>query len=635
MRLILANQIDRIFMIIGTLFTIYILITIVELFQQASEHYTTFVLGIFTLTALLTVRNILRDGSQGFKFWFRLSFFGLISIMSVMVGVYLRYHAIRLETIQPFITNTDIFVGWFMLGSLLLICWFHWGTILTLVISASILYFFQGHRLTSLILRHDEFSTSFVMSYMGMDTVAGIFWFVPLAAGYIYFLIIFAALLIGIGMLPLVIEMGKSLGNKIRGGAAFPAIIGSSMTGAVMGQAVSNVMLTGQMTIPMMKKHGFSREFAGSIEAVASTSGQLLPPILGLAAFIIAAFLDIAYIKVALCATLPAFLYVFGITTGILLAARVFNLGYLQEEVNTLLIKRLLPTFAGAFLTVLALLLFYYSASIAALAGIGVTIVLSLCQGKKYRPKFKTFLSSFKDGLEVCALLCLLLLAIGPLAQMATTTNLAGKLCAVLSRFIPHNLPLLMAGTMIVSLLLGMGLPTPVAYLLVAITLGPFLQQFGVPALYAHMFVFYFAIFSTITPPVAISCLAASKLSGGSYLGTAREALKLAVPTFVIPYAFIFNPSLLEFPKISVSALIAFLLTFLVMLCCSVTIYGFFLRRIKIMERILFGVSSVLGISYLITNGTYHLAMFLGFSALSVLWTLLSKGPTTSKINGP
>jgi len=192
-----------------------------------------------------------------------------------------------------------------------------------------------------------------------------------------------------------------------------------------------------------------------------------------------------------------------------------------------------------------------------------------------------------------------------------------------------------MAGTMIVSLLLGMGLPTPVAYLLVAITLGPFLQQFGVPALYAHMFVFYFAIFSTITPPVAISCLAASKLSGGSYLGTAREALKLAVPTFVIPYAFIFNPSLLEFPKISVSALIAFLLTFLVMLCCSITIYGFFLRRIKIMERILFGVSSVLGISYLITNGTYHLAMFLGFSALSVLWTLLSKGPTTYKINGP
>ncbi len=633
MRLILAKQIDRIFMIIGTLFTIYILITIVELFQQASEHYTTFVLGIFTLTALLTVRNILKDGSQGFKFWFRLSLFGLVSITSVMVGVYLRYHAIRLETIQPFITDTDILTGWFMIVSLLLLCWLHWGTILTLVISASILYFFQGHRLTSLILRHDEFSTSFAMSYMGMDTIAGVFWFVPLAASYIYFLIIFAALLIGIGMLPLVIEMGKGLGNKIRGGAAFPAIIGSSMTGAVMGQAVSNVMLTGQMTIPMMKKHGLSPEFAGAIEAVASTSGQLLPPILGLAAFIIAAFLNIAYIEVALSATLPALLYVFGITIGILLASRALNLGYLQEEVDTSLIKRLLPTFAGAFLTVLALLLFYYSASVAALAGIVVTIVLSLCQGKKYRPNFRTFVSSFKDGLEVCTLLCLLLLAIGPLAQMATTTNLAGKLCAILGKFIPENLPLLMAGTMIVSLLLGMGLPTPVAYLLVALTLSPFLQQFGVPALYAHMFVFYFAIFSTISPPVAISCLAASKLSGGSYLGTAREALKLAVPTFLIPYAFIFNPSLLKFPKISVSALIAFLLTILVMLCCSITIHGFFLRRIRIMERIFFGVSTALGIWYLITNGTYPLAMFLGSTALCVLWIFTSKGLINSKIS--
>ena len=625
MRLKLVKLINRIFLILASIFSIYILTTIIELFQQASQHYTTFVFGIFCLTALLTVRDILNDNSKGFKFYFRLSLFGLASLISIIIGLYLRYHAIRLETIQPFITNQDIIVGWFLLGTLILLTWFHWGTILTVIIGTSILYVFKGHLLTSPILQHSEFSISFAMSYMGMDTTGGIFWFVPLAADKIFFLIIFAALLIGIGMLPLVIELGKWMGRRVRGGAAFPAIVGSAMTGSVMGQAVSNTMLTGQLTIPMMKKHGFNREFAGSIEAVASTSGQLLPPILGLAAFIIASFLNIAYIQVALCATLPAFLYVAGVIIAVLLAARAYNLGYLHEHVNTTIIYRLLPTFAGSFCTVLLLLLLYYSPSVAALSGISVMFILCFLQGRKYRPTFKILTDSFRNGLEICTVLCLLLLAIGPLAQMATMTNLAGKLGIVLSRVLPHNLPLLLAGTMIVSLILGMGLPTPVAYLVVAITLTPFLQELGVPALYAHMFVFYFAIFSTISPPVAISCLAAAKISGGTFLGTARESLRIALPTFIIPFAFIFNPSLLTFPKVSVASLIAFLLTTITMLFASIAFYGFFLRKLNIVERTCFGISATLALLYLILHISYFLPISIGLSVLVILWILIGR----------
>jgi len=155
MRHKLAEQLDRTFLILGVAFSLYLIITIVELFQQASEHYTTFVLGIFILVALLTIRDILGDESKGFKFWFRLCLFGLASIVAICVGVYLRYNAIRLETIQPFITDQDIIVGWFMLGSLLVLTWLHWGTILTSIIALSILYFFQGHLLSSPIIRHD------------------------------------------------------------------------------------------------------------------------------------------------------------------------------------------------------------------------------------------------------------------------------------------------------------------------------------------------------------------------------------------------------------------------------------------------------------------------------------------------
>jgi TRAP transporter 4TM/12TM fusion protein len=625
MRQRLADRISKVFFVLGSIFSLYIFTTIIELFQDPSQHYTTFVLGIAVLSSLLTIRDILNSDSRGFKFWLTLSVFFCASVIFVAVGIYLRYYALHLTIIQPFLDHRDIVVGFFMLVSLLMLTWYHWGTILTVMITLAILYVFGGHLLQSPILTHDHFSLDFAMSYMGMDTVGGIFWFVPLAADKIYFLIIFAALLIGIGMLPLVIEMGKWMGRYVKGGAAFPAIVGSAMTGSVMGQAVSNTMLTGQLTIPMMKKHGYKPDFAGAVEAVASTSGQLLPPILGLAAFIIAAFLNIAYIEVALRATLPALLFVAGVTIAILLAARVFDLGYLREKVDKELIFRLMPTFAGSFFTVLVLLLMYYSPNVAAISGIGLMMVLAVFQGKKYRPKLKTIVDGLTNGLEVCTVLCLLLLAIGPIAQMATVTNLAGKLSIVLTGVVPHNLLLILIGTMIVSLILGMGLPTPVAYLVVALTLAPFLQELGVPALYAHLFVFYFAIFSTISPPVAISCLAASKLSGGSFVGTAQESMKIALPTFIIPFVFIYNPDLLSFPGVTIAGLIAFVLTLLVMITFEVTMHGFFIRKLQLIERLAFGITTFLGLCYLLNHTVSYLTGFLGLGVVASLWVFLSQ----------
>ncbi|MHC4241352.1 MAG: TRAP transporter large permease subunit [Planctomycetota bacterium] len=322
----LLRVLDTLFFVIGLVLIFYLGATTISLFQEAVQHYATFVLVVFVLVGLATIRNIINDDSQGFKFWFRLCLFGLASMVAVFTAAYLRYHAIRLNMIQPFFTDQDLVVGWFLLGSMLLLTWFHWGTLLTSMIALSILYMFVGHLIPSQLLGHGEFSLSFAMSYMGMDIVSGLFWFVPLAADKIFFLVMFAALLLGIGMLSLVMEIGKLVGRRVKGGAAFPAIIGSAMTGAVMGQAVSNTMLTGQLTIPMMKRHGMNPNFAGAVEAVASTSGQFMPPILGLAAFIIAAFLNMPYIEVAMAATLPAFLFIGTVFVAVLIAARLLVL---------------------------------------------------------------------------------------------------------------------------------------------------------------------------------------------------------------------------------------------------------------------------------------------------------------------
>jgi TRAP transporter 4TM/12TM fusion protein len=623
MRNITVEWINKIFLILGTIFTLYILSTIFQLFQEPAQHYTTFVLGTAILSSLLTIRNILQDNAEGIKFWSCLIVFLTASIIFILTALYLRFRAIELTMIQPFIENMDIVVGFFLLASLLILTWYHWGSILTGMIVLAILYFFLGHVISSEIFRHDQFSLDFTMSYMGLNTTSGIFYFVPLAADKIYFLIIFAAMLIGIGMLPLVLEIGKFVGRHVRGGAAFPAIIGSAMTGSVMGQAVSNTMLTGQLTIPMMKKHGMKSDLAGAIEAVASTSGQLLPPILGLAAFIIAATLNIAYIKVALAAGLPAVLFIGGIVVSILLAARKANLGFLTEEVDTRLILHLLPTFAGAFTTVLVLLLMFYSPNVAAISGIGVMLAMCLFQGKKYRPKLRTLMNGYIDGMEVCTILCLLLVALGPLAQTATTTNLAGKLSVAMSGIVPGNLFIVLIGAMIVSLIMGMGLPTPVAYLVVALTVAPTLQEMGMAPLYAHMFVFYFAIYSTISPPVAIACLAAAKLSGGTFFGTAKESMRISLPTFIIPFAFVYNADLLVFPHVTWAGISALVTTLLVMAGFSVTFFGYLRKQLTLVERVVFGGASLFGFVYIINHSAVMLLISIGLGSAALLWVNL------------
>ena len=277
------------------------------------------------------------------------------------------------------------------------------------------------------------------------------------------------------------------------------------------------------------------RKWRGPFEAVASTSGQIMPPILGLAGFIIAARLNVAYIEVALAALIPALLFLSGMFIGVLVAAYRERLRILGEPIDTEAIKRLLPTFLVSFGVVLFLLVGYYSPALAGLAGIVVALAMVPFQGK-FKPTLKTLRDAFEDGLEIVTLLSLLLIAIGPLAQTFLTTGLASRLGIVMSQILPDSQLLMLGVAMIVSLLLGMGLPTPVAYIIVSLTLVPFLQQIGVEALLAHFFVFYFAVFSTLTPPVAISALAAAKLSGATFLATARDAMKLMLTCFIIPY---------------------------------------------------------------------------------------------------
>jgi TRAP transporter 4TM/12TM fusion protein len=609
----------------GAVLTFYIGLNTFGLIRNSSEHYANFVLAIVLMAGLLALRNVVDArlaGRAGRFLWPRIVVAGVATTMATLGAGFIRLHAVRLEMAQPFFEPFDIQVGFVFTAGVLLLTWIHWGPLLTTIIAAAIVYFFYGHLIDNVLLAHPEYETNFVMNYVALGTNQGFYWLAQVAADSIYFLIFYAAVLLGLGMLRMVIEVGKLSGRYITGGAAFPALIGSGIVASVMGQAVSNVVMTGRFTIPMMKENGYRPTMAGAIEAVASTSGQIMPPILGLAGFIIASFLNLPYIDVALAALIPGLLFLSGVTIGVLIYARRFKLPKLAVQADWALILRMLPAFLGSFVAVLVLLLNYRSPSFAGLVGIVMALVLCLFQGR-YRPKFKAFLIAVEDGLVLIALLSLLLIAIGPLGQVIMTTNLSGRLGVILVQMLPDTTIVLLLGAMVVSLIMGMGLPTPVAYVVVALALAPFIQELGVPALQAHFFVFYFAVFSTLTPPIAVSVLAAAKLSEASFLGTASDAMKLAVTTFIIPFAFVYHPELLSFPNLTWSVVPPLILVLVLQWTVSVAAYGHFRRNLTMIERGAFTFVSLAGFAALVDEGYTYIFAFIVLLALSVAWTWL------------
>lgn len=624
------------FLVIGLLLTIYIAVAAFGYVSNSSEHYSNFILGIVMMTGLLAIRNLCDEKlgnpdpetgeirpPHGF-FWLRLVFAVVALVMATIAMGYIRVNAVHLETTQPFFTPTDMVFGWIMTVSILMLTLIHWGWLLTSVVAIAIAYFFFGHMIQNPLFVTPKYSPEFIMNYIGLGTNQGFYYLAQVAADSIYFLIIYAAILLGVGMLDMVLEVGKLTGRRIPGGAAGPAVIGSGIVSSIMGQAVSNVVLTGRLTIPMMKKYGYRGSMAGAIEATASTAGQIMPPILGLAAFIIASFLNRPYIEVALAAMIPGLLYLVGVSIAIVVYSQRNNLPRLEEVVDHGLILRLLPTFLVSFGVVLWLLLGYRSPAIAGLWGIVLALGMAMLQGR-YRPSGKKIYEAVEEGFLLVAVLSLLLIAIGPLGQVMLTTNLSGRLGSVLIQYLPDSQLILLLGAMLVSIVLGMGLPTPVAYIIVALALVPFMQQIGVPPLQAHFFVFYFAVFSTLTPPVAVSVLAAAKLANASFLATAADSLKIAATTFIIPFAFVYSPELMSFPNVGWNVLPALIEVLLIQFTVSVASYGFFIRSLPGWARWLFLVAALSGFLGMTDQGNFWFAIQVAITVALGAWAWTSR----------
>lgn len=375
---------------------------------------------------------------------------------------------------------------------------------------------------------------------------------VDVCAKYIVVFIIFGAFLERTGISNFFIQLANSIAGASAGGPAKVAVISSALCGMVSGSSVGNTVTTGSVTIPMMKKTGYKGEFAGAVEAAASTGGQIMPPIMGAAAFLMAEYMGVSYAKVALTAVLPAVLYFTGIYIAVHLEARKLGLqGIPKDQLPKfrVLVKKiylLLPLVVLVWLVSTSTRSMAYSAAIAIL----VTIVVGVLNGFFY-PEEKLTPVKFLDALEAgargtitVAVACAMA---GIVAGCITSTGLASRLITAIVSVSGGKTMIALVLTMLCCIVLGMGVPTTANYCIMAATCAPILinPAIGVPTMAAHFFVFYFGIVADITPPVALAAYAGSAIAKAPPMKTAFNATRLAIAAFIVPYIFALNPAML------------------------------------------------------------------------------------------
>lgn len=365
---------------------------------------------------------------------------------------------------------------------------------------------------------------------------------------YIVVFIIFGAFLERTGIAAFFIDLANSIAGSAAGGPAKVAVISSALCGMVSGSSVGNTVTTGSVTIPMMKKTGYQGEFAGAVEAAASTGGQIMPPIMGAAAFLMAEYMGVSYAEVALRAILPAVLYFTGIYVAVHLEAKKLGLrGIPKEELPKLgiLMKKI---YLLAPLVVLVALVstntrtMQFSASVA----IGVTILVGIFN-KDERISFTKCIDALEAGAKGTITVAVACAMAGIVAGCITSTGLASKLITAIVSVSGGHAIIALALTMVCCIILGMGVPTTANYCIMAATCAPILmsKEIGIPTMAAHFFVFYFGIVADITPPVALAAYAGSAIAKAPPMKTALNATRLAIAAFIVPYIFAFSPAML------------------------------------------------------------------------------------------
>lgn len=509
--------------------------------------------------SVVSAAGLLVAGLRTRRLWLKVLCYVLVPVAFVP-GFAIQAHYLDIVMRGGMAVPADIwrFVG--LMAVLFVLVQRNVGWPLIVLMSAALLYAWFGYLIPGRY-GHGGYDLNRLASTLMLST-EGVYG-VPMgvAVEYIFLFALLGNLLMRVGTGEVFVDIARGLTGRMRGGPGLSAALSSTLLGTINGSAVANVVTTGTFTIPLMKRAGYSPNLAGAIEAAASSAGQILPPVMGAAAFLMAEIIGMPYAQIALAALIPGLLYVIALMAAVWLEAGRLGLEPDREAGFALLKATLLRR--G-----------YLLLPLVALVGLMVTgftptraAVLALVAGLLLSPWRKDSRFGLVGALMICrdTLLATLpiVAAVGAAGAVIGVLNLSG-LGLMLSGLIVDlggsSILAILLLTAVVAFMLGMGLPTSAAYLLLAVLVAPALTKLGVPAIVAHMFIFYFGLVSAITPPVALAAYAAASISGGTANGTAVESIRLGFVKLLVPFLFVSMPGLLMLgtaAEIALSALLA------------------------------------------------------------------------------
>lgn len=471
--------------------------------------------------------------------------------------------------------------------------------------------------------RHRGYEVDDILDFLYL-TNEGIFsTAVAVAASYIFLFVLFGAVLQKSGLGQFFNDIALALAGRSRGGPAKVAVISSGFLGSINGSAIANVVTTGAFTIPLMKKVGFKPYFAGGVEASASVGGQILPPIMGASAFIMAETLGMQYTEVAIAALIPAVLYYIGVIMQVHFRAVKDGLSGISSE-NLPAVKEVLKERGHLLvpLVILVYMLFFSGQTIlfSALLTILATIAIAQVRGNT-RMSGKDIIYALADGAKTSVAVSIACACVGIIVGVVTLTGFGVKLANAIVILGEGSLLLSLVLTMIACIILGMGLPSIPAYIITSTMAAPALAELGVEALVAHLFVFYFGLFANITPPVALAGFAAAGLAGDDPMKTSVQAMRLAIAGYFIPFMFVYNPGLLLQDVTWASGALVVGTAIVGVCMLSAAVEGYARTRLPLVVRVLVGIGGLA----LLLPGLLSDAVGVGILVIGLAQQLLAK----------
>ena len=547
--------------------------------------------------------------------------------LGVASALYLVVFFNELTTRAGLPTKTDLIMGFLLIATLLEATRRISNPVLPTLAIVALLYCYFGRSMPEMIA-HRGFSIERIINHMYLGT-EGIFG-TPLevSSTFVFMFILFGSVLEKTGLGKFIIDLSMALAGWSTGGPAKVAVVSSGLMGMVSGSSVANVCTTGMFTIPLMKSVGYEPHFAGAVEAVASTGGQIMPPVMGAAAFIMAQILGVPYMEVVIAAIVPAMLYYFAVMVQVHFEASRLGL----QGIPFSQLPPLMPLLKskGFLLIPLIAIIYFLLAGFtplkSAFNGILVSFVLSWLN-KETRLTPSRIIEAFEAGARGAIGVACACATVGMIVGMGTLTGLALRIANAIVALAGGSKILTLFFTMLASLLLGMGLPTTANFIVTSTMAAPALFLLGVPPMAAYMFVFYFGIAADLTPPVALAAYAGAGIAGSDPMKTGITAFKLALAGFIVPYIYVYNPILL-FINVDPLTMVQAICTALIgVFLLAMSTIGFFKAHMPWYLRI----TAFVGALGLLTPGT--ITDLCGLAVLVVIYFIQSRKAKNAALN--